>query len=520
MGSTNLGRVQGGGFFGSTSTSATSITKTTVQTNGVSPLVGDTIVNANGDLCRITAVTSTAYTVSKYASIKGATGNKGDKGDAGTNGTTPSLQAAAGGNINNTGTPTVKASTSGTTTTFTFDYLKGAKGDKGDKGADGTNGTDGSNGKDGTNGTNGATWTTGTSTPANTSGANGDLFLNTSTYDVYKKSSGSWSKIGNIKGAKGDPGDDGNDGGPGSKGDKGDPGTAAGFDTPSASATELTIGSAPTASVSASGTNQSKKFIFTFGIPTAPEKLVTVNGTKMSLPQFITNCENGNYTSIGTTATIEKCINGRTYTIRLIGTNHDSLMDQSSSGSTKAKTTWEFTNLVGYSRLGLPFDYMDYDSDNDAYWPSNMQGYLSANGMQTYLSNILASLPSELQRGIKFVGKDCYVNRDYIDQGSIGTYTYKEGCKLFLLSATEIGAGSSSSWPVEGSAYSYYSGLGTGSNTKRVKDYYGATSGNAYWLRSPSLDHTYLWCYVGDSGGIYCYYDTVNDYGVAPAFCI
>lgn len=71
----NLGRVQGGGFFGSTSTSTTSILKTTVQANGVSPLVGDTIVNANGDLCRITAISSTSYTVSRYGSIKGATGS-------------------------------------------------------------------------------------------------------------------------------------------------------------------------------------------------------------------------------------------------------------------------------------------------------------------------------------------------------------------------------------------------------------------------------------------------------------
>lgn len=86
MASSNLGRVQGGGFFGSSATSTTSITKTTVQTNGVSPLVGDTIVNANGDLCKITAITSSAYTVTKYGSIKGATGAKGADGTNGKDG--------------------------------------------------------------------------------------------------------------------------------------------------------------------------------------------------------------------------------------------------------------------------------------------------------------------------------------------------------------------------------------------------------------------------------------------------
>lgn len=73
--------MQGGGFFGSFSTSTSSIKKATVQTNGkISPLVGDTIVNANGDLCKIIAITSSAYGVTKYGSIKGATGATGAKG--------------------------------------------------------------------------------------------------------------------------------------------------------------------------------------------------------------------------------------------------------------------------------------------------------------------------------------------------------------------------------------------------------------------------------------------------------
>lgn len=82
----NLGRVQGGGFYGSTSTSETSIPKSSVSAGSVAPLPGDVIVNANGDLCRITAVTSTAYTVSKFGSIKGATGAQGIQGETGPQG--------------------------------------------------------------------------------------------------------------------------------------------------------------------------------------------------------------------------------------------------------------------------------------------------------------------------------------------------------------------------------------------------------------------------------------------------
>lgn len=83
---TNLGRVQGGGFYGSTSTSETSIPKSSVSAGSVAPLTGDVIVNANGDLCRITAVTSTAYTVSKFGSIKGAAGAQGPQGETGETG--------------------------------------------------------------------------------------------------------------------------------------------------------------------------------------------------------------------------------------------------------------------------------------------------------------------------------------------------------------------------------------------------------------------------------------------------
>lgn len=51
-------------------------------------------------------------------------------------------------------------------------------------------------------------WYYGTEIPT-TQGNNGDLYLNTSTNDVYKKESGIWGLITNIKGAKGDKGDKG-----------------------------------------------------------------------------------------------------------------------------------------------------------------------------------------------------------------------------------------------------------------------------------------------------------------------
>lgn len=77
MSTVNLGRVQGGGFFGSTSDSVSEIEKSTVlEIEGITPLIGDTIVNSKGDLCQIQAVSSTSYTVTKYNSIKGAVAEK------------------------------------------------------------------------------------------------------------------------------------------------------------------------------------------------------------------------------------------------------------------------------------------------------------------------------------------------------------------------------------------------------------------------------------------------------------
>ena len=52
-------------------------------------------------------------------------------------------------------------------------------------------------------GTNGATWYTGSGAPSAGLGVNGDLYLSTTTSDVYQKSGGSWSVICNIKGATG-----------------------------------------------------------------------------------------------------------------------------------------------------------------------------------------------------------------------------------------------------------------------------------------------------------------------------
>lgn len=119
---------------------------------------------------------------------------------------------------------------------------QGPQGEKGAQGAQGPAGKDGAQGPagaDGEDGKDGATWLSGSSAPSSGTGKTGDYYLNTSNYDVYSKASGSWAKIGNIKGAQGaqgpqgPAGEDGSqgpagpagaDGQDGAQGPKGDPG--------------------------------------------------------------------------------------------------------------------------------------------------------------------------------------------------------------------------------------------------------------------------------------------------------
>ena len=114
--------------------------------------------------------------------------------------------------------------------------IKGPKGDKGDKGDKGVQGSAGAAGQRGSNWFRG-TGITGTSTTATVFSGSGvtsalvnDMYLNTSTGNVYTcttagaASTAKWVYTGNLKGVKGDTGAKGDKGDIGAKGDKGDKG--------------------------------------------------------------------------------------------------------------------------------------------------------------------------------------------------------------------------------------------------------------------------------------------------------
>lgn len=183
--------------------------------------------------------------------VDGAKGDKGEKGEAGTNGTngtngangTNGVDGKAGSAWSSgTGAPSGAVGVVGDwyldtaaadayqktdATTWTLRVnLRGIQGEKGEKGVAGTNGTNGTNGIDGDDGLDGATWLTGAGVPLGTLGKETDLYLDTATSDVYRKSSVAWALLTNIKGQKGDPGTNGTNGTNGAAGAAGTNGAA------------------------------------------------------------------------------------------------------------------------------------------------------------------------------------------------------------------------------------------------------------------------------------------------------
>lgn len=89
---------------------------------------------------------------------------------------------------------------------------QGEKGEKGDTGATGTIGPQGPQGQpgpigpqgpSGTNGSNGAdgsVWHTGFTVPLDSVGKNTDMYLDTTSRDIYQKTNGTWNMVGNMQG--------------------------------------------------------------------------------------------------------------------------------------------------------------------------------------------------------------------------------------------------------------------------------------------------------------------------------
>ena len=176
-------------------------------------------------------------------------GAKGDKGADGTNGTDGISASITGATATATtlaagSDATAKVEATGSNTSRGFNFKFGIpKGEKGDKGADGTSAS-----------------ITGVSATTTTLAAGSDATAKVEATGS-NTSRGFNFKFGIPKGEKGDKGDKGVDG------TNGTDGISASITGVSATATTLAAGSNATAKVEATGSNTSRGFSFTFGIP-------------------------------------------------------------------------------------------------------------------------------------------------------------------------------------------------------------------------------------------------------------
>lgn len=128
-----------------------------------------------------------------------------------------------------------------------------------------------------------------------------------------------------------------------------------------------------------------------------------------------------------------------------------------------------------------------WDSSNNDYKNSNIQAYLNGGWTSRYEAGILSQ--------IKQV-KIPYVNGTG-SGGSVASGANGLSCKIFLLSAYEVGftASQSGFFPRDGAKLSYFDS-GTGNN-KRIANYNG--SADDWWLRSPhTLNARLVWCVESD----------------------
>lgn len=149
---------------------------------------------------------------------QGAQGIQGPAGAQGIKGTTGATGATGAQGIQGVAGPQGAQGLKGATGA---DGADGAQGPQGIQGVAGPAGAQGLKGATGAAGSNGTVWYTGSGVPANGTGVQNDLYINTSNGTYYKKGASTWASQGNLKGATGATGAQGAQGVAGAQGIQG-----------------------------------------------------------------------------------------------------------------------------------------------------------------------------------------------------------------------------------------------------------------------------------------------------------
>lgn len=172
----------------------------------------------------------------------------------------------------------------------------------------------------------------------------------------------------------------------------------------------------------------------------------------------------------------------------------------SSMYDTSCNGTWLLRRDI-YANRAWDIQYNDYKN-------SDIRSYLNGTFLNLF--------DNDIKNAIKQV-KIPYQNGTG-SGGSVVSGANGLSCKIFLLSGYEVGfsTSDSSDFPLDGAKLSYFSsGTGSAANNKRIANYNGSATN--WWLRSPFTRNIY---YVQDVGsnGSYGFQDSINAYGVRPAF--
>lgn len=233
---------------------------------------------------------------------------------------------------------------------------------------------------------------------------------------------------------------------------------------------------------------------------------------------------------------------GREYTARIVGMNHDDKSD----GTGKAGLTWQFTGLLYdyYAMHGKNSYSADYNTNNGGWRDSVLRKWMNPDELtegtsildgETDDNRLWNRVPASLQSSIVAVDK-MSKNRDdgtatNADLKSIPATATSD--KLWIMSYPEIVETCVSSWnglEGEGTQYEYWNGKVTKNNNandclKKYQAKYQATSAQptsaySWWERSVSPSFAAHFDCVDYTGYPITSFHASSTYGVCPCFCL
>ena len=208
---------------------------------------------------------------------------------------------------------------------------------------------------------------------------------------------------------------------------------------------------------------------------------------------YIDDGDNHYKISVGDTVTIS--VSGASYSVCIIGFNHDDLTNSTAYGTATAtgKAGFSFQMVDCLATIYT----MNSSNTNSGGWDS----CALCTTLQSTIKNTIAAAWTGIMKN---------VNKK-TSAGSQSKTINTTSDDLFLLSEIEIFGSTTNSAPGEGSQYAYYK-----AGNSKIKTVNG--SANSWWERSPYVNNTLSFCFVfnGDASAS----DASRSWGVAFGFCV